>query len=85
MKKKEKLHTIKDVLLSPRTEYQGKLRYLVPLFYILISLLMFYICFFVYLYMSFRMFQLAILIAFLLWLLWGFAIIMYKRQKEGKT
>jgi hypothetical protein len=82
--KNRKLHTLKDVLLSPRTDYQGKLRYLVPLFYILISLLTYWICFSVYMYMSFQMFQLAIFIAFLLWLLWGLTIMMYKKQKESR-
>lgn len=81
-REKGKLHEAKEILLSPRTDYQGKLRYLVPLFYILIAQLMFWIFYYVSIHVSRQMFLNFAFVMILVWLLWGFAIMRYRRQKE---
>ncbi len=81
-KKEGKLQKVREILLSPRTDYQGKLRYLVPLFYILIVQLMCWIFYYVSIQVSRQTFLNFAFAVVLILLLWGFAIMRYKRQKE---
>jgi hypothetical protein len=79
-----KLHTLKDVLLSPRSDYQGKLRYLVPLFYILIVQLAFWIVYYVSIHVSRQTFRYVACVGALFCLLWLYASTRYEKQKEGR-
>ena len=79
--RKEKSPTLKEILLSPQIDYQGNLRYLVPLFYILIVQLAFWILYSVKLHMSRQMFYYSACMLVLIWFLWGLAIIKHKRRE----
>ena len=82
--KKGKFHTLKRILLSSRTDYQGKLRYLALLFNILIVSLVFLILYYVSIHVSYQAFRYIAFIVALFCLLLLYVSTRYERKKESR-
>ncbi len=82
--KKGKLHTLEEALFPLTTEYQGKMRYLVPLLQMLVVSLMFLILYYVSIYVSRQMFPHIVAIVLLSLLLLGYLSVRHRRKIKNK-
>ena len=82
--KKRKFHTLEEVLFPLRTEYQGKMRYLVPLLHMLIVSLMFSILYYVSIHVSYQAFRYIVAIVLLCLLVLMYISIRHRKNIENK-